>query len=220
MSRPDATASAALDGDIIRPVFFVYLDIVGDPVRFTTVGYDVTMSGTGFAEMDGHDFLGISGKFIDISPVRVRRGGSDPVTGSLSGLRAIDNDTLNTIGDPANWQGRTAMLWRLIRNEAGSQRGAIQHYYTGYMTSLSIGGDPGQQVIDISIESYLAAFGQASNRTYLDQDLFDPGDLSARASIAIANGVSGNPLTNNTPTGLAAAAAAVNRSSGIADRLR
>ena len=112
------------------------------------------------------------------------------------------------------------MLWRLIRNEAGSQRGAIQHYYTGYMTSLSIGGDPGQQVIDISIESYLAAFGQASNRTYLDQDLFDPGDLSARASIAIANGVSGNPLTNNTPTGLAAAAAAVNRSSGIADRLR
>ena len=81
-----------------------------------------------------------------------------------------------------------------------SQRGAIQHYYTGYMVALKIGGSPASQTIEVSIETYLAAFAQASNRSYLDQELFDPGDLSARAAVAIANGVSGNPLVSNTPT--------------------
>jgi hypothetical protein len=168
----------------------------------------VFVTGTGFPDLDDETYLGTSGKFIDISPLRIQRGGNDQVTGRLSGLREVDNETLNIVGDVANWQGRTAMLWRMIRDEGNVQRGGIQHYYTGYMSSLSIGGDPGEQSIDISIVSYLAAFSQASNRTYLDQELFDPGDLSARASIAIANGTSGNPLVNNTPQ--AAAAASVN----------
>ena len=108
----------------------------------------------------------------------------------------------------------------MIRNEAGAQVGAIQHYYTGYMTSLGINGDPQEQSIELAIEGYIAAFGAASNRSYLDQELFDPGDLSARAAIAIANGVSGSPLTNNTPTGLDAARALASGASGIAERMR
>ena len=201
MSRPDAAASAALDAQVIRPGFFVFLDIVGDPVRFNTIGVDVTMGGTGFPEMDGATFIGTNGKFVDIGSVQARSGGSEQLKCSLSGLRDIDNDTLNTIGASGNWQGRPAFLWRMIRNEAGAQVGAIQHYYTGYMTSLGISGEPENQTINLSIEGYLSAFSQASNRTYLDAELFDPDDLSARAAIAIANGVSGNPITNNTPTG-------------------
>ena len=42
----------------------------------------------------------------------------------------------------------------------------------------------------MSVESYLAFFGQASNRTYLDQQSYDPGDQSAALAIAIANGAS------------------------------
>lgn len=201
MSRPDAAASAALDGNVIRPGFFCYLDIFGDPFRINTIGYDVTISGTPYAEMNGQTFLGVTGRLVDIGSVNVTAGGSDSLTAKLSGLRDLDTTTLNTIGNSANWQGRTAMLWRLIRNEHGDQVGAIQHYYTGYMTSLAISGSPSEQTIELTIESYLAAFSEASNRTYLDQDLFDPGDLSARASIAIANGTSGNPLVNNTSTG-------------------
>jgi hypothetical protein len=201
VSRPDATASAALDNDIIRPGFFCFLDIVDDPFRINTLGYDVTVSGTPYPEMNGQTFLGVTGRLVDIGTVNVKAGGSDSLVAKLSGLRDIDNATLNTIGDPSKWQGRTAMLWRLIRNEAGVQQGAIQHYYTGYMTSLAISGDPKEQAIELTIESYLAAFSEASNRTYLDQELFDPGDLSARASIAIANGTSGNPLVSNTGYG-------------------
>ena len=196
MSRPDAAASAALDGDVIRPGFFVFLDIDGNPVRFNTLGYDVTVTGTAFPEMNGQPFIGTNGKFVDIGSVQAKSGGSDQLECSLSGLRDIDNETLNIIGDQSKWQGRPAFLWRMIRDENGSQQGAIQHYYTGYMTSLSIEGDASEQVIRLSIEGYLSAFNQASNRTYLDQELFDPGDQSAVAAIAIANGTS---TSNTTP---------------------
>ena len=195
MSRPDAQASAALDAQVIRPGFFVFLDIVGEPVRINTLGFDLTVTGTGFEEMDGQTFIGTNGKLIDIGSVTAKSGGSDQLTCRLSGLRDIDNETLNIIGDQRSWQGRPAFLWRMIRDENGAQRGAIQHYYTGYMVAPSIAGDQSEQTIELAIEGYLSAFSQASNRTYLDQELFDPSDLSASAAIAIANGSGEQNLT-------------------------
>ncbi|MDF0543329.1 hypothetical protein PX699_13305 [Sphingobium sp. H39-3-25] len=220
MSLPDATAGAALDERIIRPGFFVFLDILDDPIRFTTLGFDVALTGTGFPELDGHTFSGIDASFIDIDPVRMKEGGSDQVTARLSGLRDIDNDTLNVIGDRTKWQGRVAMLWRMIRDQNGAQQGGIQHYYTGYMTALGIRSTPQEQTISMAIESYLAAFSAASNRTYLDQEKYDPGDLSARASIAIANGTSGNPLTNNTQTSSGGIYTAISNGRKIVNALR
>ena len=200
MSRPDATASAALDQQHIRPAFFCYLDIVGDPLRATTAGQSVKIVGSGDPDLDDHEFTALDPTIVDIGPVRSRDGGSDSVTAKLSGIVSLDADLLNLVGDRANWQGRTARLWRMIRNAAGEQQGVLQHYYTGWMTGLSIEGDPTRgQTINLTIQSYLAAYSQASNRTYMDQEVFDPGDLSARAAIAIANGNSGSPLTGNTP---------------------
>ena len=201
MNRLDAIASGALSAEIVKPVWLAYLDIFGDPVRANSSGADMTITGTGDVDMDGHQFIGISHSFVDISAVSARQGGSNTVTATLSGIAGLDADTLALIGDKANWQGRPARLWRIIRNAANVQQGAVQHYYTGYMTALTIGAQPDQQSITVSIETYLAAFSQASNRTYLDQERYDPGDLSARASIAIANGNTGNPITGGTPTG-------------------
>ncbi len=208
MSRPDAAASAAIDRQVIRPVFFCYLDIIGDPLRACTAGRSLKLSGTGDPDLDDQVFDGIDPKVVDIGPVRAKDGGSDAVTAKLSGLVALDADLLNLIGDAANWQGRTARLWRMIRDEDGAQRGAIQHYYTGWMTALAITGDPASgQTINLTIEAYLAAYSQASNRSYMDQELFDAGDLSARAAMAIANGNSGSPLTGNTAVSFASGAA-------------
>lgn len=199
MSRPDAAASAAIDAQSIRPVFFCYLDILGDQLRACTAGRSLALSGTGDPDLDGFTFDGIDPTVVDVSAVRAKEGGSDAVTAKLSGLVTLDAELLALIGDPSNWQGRTGRLWRMIRDESGVQRGAIQHYYTGWMTGLTIVGDPEQgQTLNLTIESYLAAYSKASNRTYLDQDQFDPDDLSARASIAIANGTSGAPLVSNT----------------------
>lgn len=202
MSLPDATASAALDGDVVKPVFFAWLDILGDEVRANSSGRDWTPTGTGDDELDDFLFVGIGAKFVDISGVRVSDEGTETVTATLSGLPVIDSDTLNAIGDRANWQGRVARLWRVIRDASNVQQGGYQPYYTGYMTSLEIGGDEAGQTISVAIETYLAAFSGPPNRTYLDQGRFDAGDLSPRAGIAIVNGVSGAlGNTPNTPRG-------------------
>lgn len=200
MSRPDAAAAAALNAGVIRPVFLCFLDVQGDPLRACTAGHDLSFDGTGNPDLDGKTFLGIDPTVVEISPVRNKDGGSEAVTAKLSGLLTLDAELLNLVGDKANWQGRLAQLWRIVRDENGVRQGAVQHYYTGWMTALTIGGSPENQSILVSIESYLAAYAQASNRTYMDQELFDPGDLSARAAVAIANGTSGNPLTGSLGT--------------------
>ncbi|RDE05442.1 hypothetical protein [Sphingomonas aracearum] len=56
------------------------------------------------------------------------------------------------------------------------------------MVGMSIKPQPTEQWIEVTIESYLATLTAASNRTYLDQADFDPGDNSAALTIACANG--------------------------------
>lgn len=201
MSLPDNTAIAALYQPVIKPVFFVFLDINGDPVRCNTSGADITPSGTGDADLDGKTFLGIDGSFVSITSVKYGSGGSDSVTAVLSGIPGLDDDTLATIGTVTNWRGRSAAIWRVIRNAANVQQGGYHRYYTGKMTGLSHSGDPDQgQTIKVTIESYLAAFSQASNRTYLEQERYDAGDLSAKASVAIANGNFSGPIVQQAQT--------------------
>ena len=202
MSRPDGTASAALDAQVIRPVWFVYLDVVGDPVRACTAGQSIAFGAgaTGDADLDGYMFDGINPQFVEIGPVRQKDGGSDSMTIKLSGLVTIDTALLAAIATEANWRGRVARIWRTIRDASATQQGAIQHIFTGYMTSLPITGTPnGEQTINLTVQSYLAAYSGASGRSYLDQASFDPGDLSATAAIAIANGLSGNAALSATP---------------------
>lgn len=201
MSHPDATAAAALDAQVIRPAFFAFLDLVGDPIKVTTAGYDWAFTGTGDADLDGFTYEGINADFVDVSEIKVSEGGSETVTAKISALPVIDAATFAIIADRANWQGRVARLWRIIRNEANVQQGGVQHYWTGYMTALAIRATADEgQTIEMTIEGYVSAHSQPSNRTYLDQELYDSGDLSAKAAIAIANGLSGNPLVSNTGT--------------------
>jgi len=200
MARPDATAGAALEQNkTILPVYFVYLDFLDDPLRANTSGRDLSLAGTGQPDLDGY-YFGVSSDLISISGVRSARGGSQPVTARLSGLPDINDDLLEEINTGAAWQGRTARLWQMIRDANRVQQGGVRHYYTGYMVNVSVKGQRGSQIIELTIESYLAGFSQPSGRTYLDAEDFDPGDMSARAAIAIANGVSGNPLIATTPT--------------------
>lgn len=192
-TRPDATATAALGAEVVRPAFLCWLDINGDPVRATTWPVSLEMSGTGDTDLDGYTFHAVRDPtLVNVSPVTHQDGGSEAVTASLSGLILPDSDLFDVIGDPANWRGRDARLWAGVYDENSVQQGAIWAYHTGKMTSLSIRGSSQGQVIEVSIETYLASIAPASNRTYLDQSYFDSGDESAKASIAIANGVSGS----------------------------
>lgn len=188
MSLPDPIAAAALDAQVIKPVFFAFLDFLDDPVMANSSGADVTIGNAGDPDLTDKTFIGVRPDLVSVSPVAVREGGSDTVTAKISGLPGLDDDTLATIADPSNWQGRPARLWRVIRNAQNVQQGAFQSYYTGYMVALDIAGSASSQTIRVTIETYLAAFSRGSGRTYLDQERYDPGDLSARAALGIANG--------------------------------
>jgi hypothetical protein len=79
-------------------------------------------------------------------------------------------------------------LWFAVYDAAGvTQQGAIVPYYTGYMSSID-SSQPETQTIRLSVENYLAAFNQASNRSYLNQKDYDSADVSAAATLAAANG--------------------------------
>jgi len=197
MSLPDSVHAAALDAEVIKPVWFAWLDFVGDPVRANTSGSDVTPIGTGDADLDDFSFLGITADLVSVTPVRIKDGGSETVTAELSGIQGLDAADLALINNPANWRGRDARLWRIIRNAGNVQQGGFHSYYTGKMVALTHSGSAEGQVIRVTIESYLAVFASASNRTYLDQAEFDPGDLSAQASIAIANGNYGGAVASS-----------------------
>ncbi|MDZ7906366.1 MAG: hypothetical protein U5N55_11750 [Cypionkella sp.] len=191
----DATASAALDRPNIKPVYLAFIDFLTEKMWVNTSGADVTLTGTGEPDIDGHTFLGLSANVVDIGPIKNASDGTDSVQIKLSGLPVLDADVISEIQDVANWQGREIRLWRIIRTGDNIQQGGVQHYYTGNMTRLSMPTSPQSQTIEVTVEGYLAAYAAASNRTYMDQQNFDAGDESAKATQAIANNPNGGPAS-------------------------
>lgn len=190
-SRPDQAAQAALAADVRRSVTFCFLDLADGPVRVTNAPYNFTFSGTGDEDLDGFTFTAVDPRMVTVGSVKAAEGGSDTLVLTLSGLAGVDDELMTQLGDRTNFIGRDCRLWRaMLHPEDLTQIGALWSYYTGYMSVPRVVGDRSSQTIQLSVESYLAFFGQASNRTYIDQSSFDPGDRSAEVAIAIANGAS------------------------------
>lgn len=188
----DATAKAHLDsGDPTKPIYLGFLDILGDPIRATTLGHAVELPELADDDLSEQTFLPTTG-VISVGDVEYGEGGSDTLTVEMSGLILPDNDLLNTLGDRANWQGRRARVWVILRNESRAQQGAIAEFYTGYMSSLRILPRRDAQIIRVEIEGYRALINQASNRTY-DQKRYDAADTSTAATIGAANGAKTGP---------------------------
>lgn len=199
----DPVASAALDARVIKPVYLAMIDFENEVRRVNTSGSNMALTGTGEPDIDGYQFDGLGADVVDIGPVSNKAGGTDTLSVKLSGLPGLDADMLAEINDRTHWQGREVRLWRIIRNAANIQQGGVQHYYTGNMAELSISATPEGQAINMAVESYIAAYAPAANRTYLDQAKYDAGDQSARAAIAIGNNGSGGSIGGGvfTPSG-------------------
>ena len=189
VDRPDAAAAAALAARVRRPVTFAYLDILSMPWRVTNAPYSYAFSGTGDEELDGYTFTAVDSRFVSVSTVKAREDGNETVTVTLSGLAGVDDELMTLIGDKSNWQGRDIRLWQAMLDPDSLTRiGAVWAYHTGIMTVPKVTGDRSGQSLTIEIENYLAILTRASNRTYLDQRSYDPGDYSADLAVAIANG--------------------------------
>lgn len=213
----DATTQAALEASVVHWRVLLYADIDGDTLRATSGLYDKVISASGDSELDG-TYESYSHQIIEVGPVKHNETGSDTVTISMNGLlvnleqildrdgdpilsRDSENifvrtsDLLNTIGDKTRWQGRSARLWFYCVDENETQVGSIIPYYTGYMNDIVIAGSPDQQRVMLTIENYLASLSGAPSKTYMMQNLFDSGDLSANATLGAANGVGGGGST-------------------------
>lgn len=190
-SSPDAAGAAALAEQLRHPVTFCFLDILGEPVRVTNAPYGFAFSGTGDEDLDGFTFDAVDPRVVSVGTVKAKEGGSDTLVLQLSGIPGVDSEMLDQIMTRTNWQGRDARLWKaLLDPQDPSRIISMWSHFTGYMAVPRISGSRSSQTITLEVETYLAFFGQASNRTYLDQAAFDPGDRSAELSIAIANGAS------------------------------
>lgn len=188
MPTMDATAKAALENAVITPAFFIFVDIVGDPIRVTTYGSDVTVTASGDAELDG-TYSSVSSKILTVGEVTQSDNGSDTLVIELSAILGIDTALMNALGDRTKWQGRPVRLWFRLYDETGTTaQGGYVPYYTGYASAAEVSVAPGEQAFRLKVENYLAAFNQASNRSYLSQKDYDAADTSASASIAAANG--------------------------------
>lgn len=215
MSRPDPAASAALGGDVL-PIWLIFMDFADEPLRGCSAGFDLTITGSGDPDLDSKTFEGINSRMIDVSDIDSGVSGTDTVQVRLSGIAGLDSDALDQMNNPALYQGRVCRLWRIIRNSDGEQIGGVQPYYTGYMTGAWVQSDPDEQIIQIDIEGYISAYSAPSMRTYLDQERYDPGDLSARAAIAIANSSGADPsLSATAPSGLAGLAQRIAEIKGV-----
>jgi hypothetical protein len=188
MSNLSPTLQTAIEAPIVYARWVCYLDVVGDPVRATTGLYDKTFSGTGDADLDGRTFEAYPSELISVSEVQHDEAGSNQVSVSMSGLIVNNNAFLNTIGDRANWQGRTARLWWYVVDENENQIGEVYNYYTGYMNDITINGSPESQMITLTIEHYLVTLSVTTGKTYAMQKEYDAGDESASRAIAAANG--------------------------------
>jgi hypothetical protein len=198
----DAAARAHLDsGDATLPVFLAFFDVAGDPIRATTLNYPVTLPGHADPDLSGRTFSPAAG-VLDVGDVTHAEGGSETLTVELSGLLLPDAELLAALGDRSNWQRRAARLWVILRGEDRSQIGAIANYYTGEMSSVRLRAGRERQTIALEIEGYKALLTRASNRSYLDQARYDPGDLSAQATIGASNGARSGPAALSGGGGL------------------
>ena len=184
----DPTTQAALEATVVNWRVLIYADFVGDVLRGTSGLYNKTISGSGDSELDG-TYDSFNHDLINVSTVKHNESGSDTVSISMSGLVVNNADFLAIIGDKSKWQGRIARLWFYCVNENESQVGSIIPYYTGYMNEVGISGSAESQTVTLTIENYLTSIAGAQNKTYLIQNIFDAGDLSAETSIAAANGM-------------------------------
>lgn len=196
----DSTTQVALQSTILNWRALLYIDFLGDTLRATSSIYDKTIAASGDPELDG-TYTAYGMDVMEVGPVKHNETGSDTVTVNLNGL-VVNTDLLNAIGDRSKWQGRTARLWFFVADSNETQVGSIIPYYTGYMNDVVINGSANSQTITLTIENYLASLAGAPNKTYMMQNIFDPGDYSAAASLGAANGIAtGTSAGYNTMMG-------------------
>lgn len=200
MTLPDSLLSA----DAPKLALCMYLDVQGDPFRYAFALCDQTpptstILPTADPDFDGQTFSTADPRILGLSPVTNQYGGVEAVQFILSGSLQLDSAIINALADPAKFRGRTAKVWKVLQSNDFQPLHA-QQVFGGFMTTLRIEIGPDFQRIVLTAEMWARLrSGGSPNRTLLSQQLYDPGDLSAAATLGTAN--SGSALGIATAAG-------------------
>jgi len=137
----------------------------------------------------GRTFDVLDSKVLQVSRVSQEDGGTDTIEFTL---QADPSDTalMSAIENPALYAGRVVRVWVAAFNAAGTPVADVvtgsyglpvtelRRQARAYMTQPSQDADAGTYVITMSAENYLSLLSGAQNRTYVQSNLYDAGDLS------------------------------------------
>lgn len=210
---PDFTNNL-LSQPAVRVGICAYLDIVDDPLRYALARAQIrapqaSILDTPDADFDNWTFDILDPRMISLSPIGDSLDRSEKVVFTLSSTLQFDSDIMTALSDPARFRGRIVKIW-LVRFGDNWQPTHARRVKTCYMSTVHFSMGASQQVIQLSAESWEAFISSgAPSRSLLSQQLYDPGDLSAEATIGASNShdalglpASGRPQIPGFPYGI------------------
>ena len=171
----DAEAEKA----VIYPVWFLWMDIEGDPLyAFTGIGEISFGAGeTGDAALDGKTFTGL-GALAMIGDIQESENGSGATKITVPGVDPALPGFKPLVADRRAWQFRRAVLWFSYMNEDAS--GLVdypQREKTGRMDGLEVVHDGETCTISMNIEGFAASGQYPTGTKYAEQPEIDASDV-------------------------------------------
>ncbi|MCU0892110.1 MAG: hypothetical protein MUE77_10265 [Sandarakinorhabdus sp.] len=191
-----------LSGDVVTLAILIRADFADSPVLAAMspmpISVPADLPEAGVAA--GLTFDVANTDVLQVSPVSSGAGGFDSFTATF--FADPDNPQLiDAVNDPTLYSGRDIALWMVTANAAGVANG-IEPIFAGTMAQPSESISADGWTLSMVCESYLALLSGAQNRTYLSQKIYDAGDESAAATLAVG---SNSPGVSGVGRGLAAA---------------
>ncbi len=170
------TYEAEAEKTVVRPAWFVFLDIKDDPLRLWTGPMGITLSATGDTPLNGNWSPG-SG-LVDIGEIVEDENGSGPTRLEMSAVDPAQPAFKQIIADGRLWRRRRAIIWLSYINEAGALAFTPRRKKTGRLDDLRMSQGVAEAIISINIEGFAARSGEALGTKYSEQRDIDPSDKS------------------------------------------
>lgn len=170
------TFSAAAEAPVVRPVWFLYLDIKNDPLKIWTGPIGVALSSTGDSTLDG-TWLPGSG-LIEIGEIVDDERGSGPVSLQMSGVDPALPLFKQIIADGRLWRRRRAIIWQSYLNDVTQLAFTPVRKKIGRMDDLRMIQNRQTALITLNIEGFAARSAEALGTRYSEQRDIDPTDKS------------------------------------------
>jgi hypothetical protein len=159
---------------------------------WTGIGTIIAPANTGDSVLDGQTFDALAHEMVEIGENTFSMGGSGELVITLNVPAAPDVTIAAASVYPNEYQGRSAVLWRVVKIDTGNPLAQpvwlFRRIRSGTMDKVSIQADGTYHKFALTIESHSGKISNVTNQTYLNQRRYDSNDSSQDFAPSIANG--------------------------------